>query len=248
MLSILHSRKHTLLITDPGTAISLNPRHTSWRRNSMRKTCPIPLPDEPFSKTLPRHHTARQPHFDIDTLAPATRNAAQPQHSPSSSSSTTLFVDDDTSYDGFTDTTSSQLSDTLPLVDAMETADTSPQVPMSQFRSTINKSSNVDPDRCTINLVQDSNPHHLRVVQQQRSLGDEYLNVLTQQLSDTDQINSSLIDNSHLNFTNNDESIQQNRPRQMGRRAEGRVRVVSITAETNALGNQVYSNTRINNF
>lgn len=205
----------------------------------MRKTCPVPLPDEQLNKTLLRH-SPHTPHFHIDTLAPSRNGRSQP-HSPSSSSSTTLFVDDDISFDGFTDTTS-QMSDTLPLVGSMETTDTSQQVPMPQFSTmpAINKTNDIvaeTNDRCTINL-QDNEPVVQNQQHQTRSLGDEYLIALTQQLS-SDETDTTLIENSNLNFYNGDSVLQQNRPRQMGRRAEGRVRVVSITTETNALGNQV---------
>lgn len=73
-----------------------------------------------------------------------------------------------------------------------------------------------------------------------RTLGDEFLNTLTQSTSDIADVDSSFdfgCPETHFGCDEN----SQIRPRQLGRRAEGRVRVVSITTETNSLGNQVWS-------
>lgn len=72
-----------------------------------------------------------------------------------------------------------------------------------------------------------------------RTLGDEFLNTLTQSSNDMVNIESNVGFGCPETHFGSDDSTQ-NRPRQLGRRAEARVRVVSITTETNSLGNQVH--------
>lgn len=74
-------------------------------------------------------------------------------------------------------------------------------------------------------------------VSEPRTLGDEFLNTLTQSTSDVTDLESSFDYGCPETHFGNDDNTQI-RPRQLGRRAEARVRVVSITTETNSLGNQ----------
>lgn len=76
-----------------------------------------------------------------------------------------------------------------------------------------------------------------------RTLGEEFLNTLTQSTIDITDLESNFDFGCQETHFGSDEN-EQIRPRQLGRRAEGRNRVVSITTETNSLGNQVL-NTQI---
>lgn len=190
----------------------------------MRKTRPIDLPEQSFEQPA---------HFLIDTIPQSTFSRLPRHGSFTSSSSTTPFADGNTSFDG-------SPNDTLPLVEAMEPAIASapPRSPYAVRTSTGPQPIDKPFDR----FVDPLQPHH-----QERSLGDEYLHVLTQQLTD-DQLLQAAVDasNQFSNFHHfySDEEYENNAvsspPRQFGRRAEGRTRIVSITSETNSAGNQVY--------
>lgn len=184
----------------------------------MRKTRPINLPEQ----------LSEQPaHFLIEAI-PESSFSRYPCHSSlTPSTSTTLFADETASFDGST-------NDTLPLVEAIEPAPIA-TAPMSS-------------------------PYAIRTARSYppgdplQSLGDEYLNVLTHQLT-VDQLRhaavetSNQLSNFHRLYSDDeyegiDNSVTRP-PRQLGRRAEGRARIVSITTETNSAGNQVIVSTHI---
>lgn len=190
----------------------------------MRKTRPIDLPDQSLEQPA---------HFLIDTIPQSTFSRLPRRGSYTSSSSTTLFADGNASFDVST-------NDTLPLVEAMEPAIASapPRSPYA-IRTVVPQPIDKPFDR----FVDPLQPHH-----QERSLGDEYLHVLTQQLTD-DQLLQAAVEasNQFSNFHHfySDEEYESNvassPPRQLGRRAEARTRIVSITSETNSAGNQVFA-------
>lgn len=187
----------------------------------MRKTRPIDLPDQSFEQPA---------HFLIDTIPQSTFSRLHRLGSFTSSSSTTLFAEGNASFDG-------SINDTLPLVEAMEPAIASAP-PRSPYAV---RTAGPQPiDKSFDRFVDPLQPLH-----HERSLGDEYLHVLTQQLTD-DQLLQAAVEASNQ-FSNfhfySDEEYENNNasspPRQLGRRAEGRTRIVSITSETNSAGNQV---------
>lgn len=88
------------------------------------------------------------------------------------------------------------------------------------------------------NTNNNNNPNDI-IIDPQISLADEFLNSLAQR--NIHQLQSSLDDDiifSNDYFNENNSNLTC-RPRQLGRRAEDRQRIVSITTEINSSGNQV---------
>lgn len=175
-------------------------RHSSWRRNSMRKTRPIHIPEHNIS--LPSTSTSQDANSNNQ---PATRRLTLPILRRS--------------------------NDTVTLVSSMEPTSHTPiptiDAPEPEFKPS---------EQLSVTIENELNSSAETV--QPRTLADEFLNTLTQSTSDITDADSSFdfaCPETHFGSDDN----TQNRPRQLGRRAEGRVRVLSITAETNSLGNQV---------
>lgn len=131
------------------------------------------------------------------------------------------------------------ISDTHPLVLSMESTDISPEVPSAVDQLLL--SSDNSP---AISPLANANA----VTQRSRTLGDDFLDALTSSMDSqniTRNFNSHSLDQQDLpviSSSTNDIGVQSNEisqnMRQTGRRGEGRARVVSITTETNSLGNQ----------
>lgn len=180
---------------------STSKRHSSWRRNSMRKTRPIHIPEH---------------------------NASL----PSSSASTSQAVNNPKSTRRLTLPNLRKSNDTVTLVSSMEPTDRTP-VPTIDTTTT---EPVFKPTELNVNIENELNSSFETV--EPRTLGDEFLNNLTQSTSDVTDLESSFDFGCPETHFGTDENTQI-RPRQLGRRAEARVRVVSITTETNSLGNQV---------
>ncbi len=127
-------------------------------------------------------------------------------------------------------------NDTVTLVSSMEPTGETP-VP------TIDLTTTTEPvfkpsDPLNVNIENELNSSFERI--EPPTLGDEFLNTLTQSSNDITDLESNFdYGCPETHFGSDDNS--QSRPRQMGRRAEARSRVVSITTETNSLGNQVFT-------
>ena len=125
-------------------------------------------------------------------------------------------------------------NDKLPLVQCIESTDTT-TVPLSfENNDDFYELENSSNDQNVINASANE-------ITSTRQLENEFLNVLTTQhlMTEHDDLNLSAF----VSTTNTDDCTSTRPARQMGRRAEGRARVVSITAETNSSGNQVSTRT-----
>lgn len=123
-------------------------------------------------------------------------------------------------------------NDTVTLVSSMEPTAETPVPTINTTTEPILKPS----EPLNVNIENELNNSSEAI--QSRTLGDEFLNALTQSTSDATDLDSSFdFDCPETHFGSDDAQI---RPRQLGRRAEGRVRLVSIITETHPLGNQVY--------
>lgn len=203
----------------------------SWRRMSMRKTCPIVLPEQSTQK-----------------------DSMYSLNSESASSLTTLPNDLNDTIIGFMDidehngnycyddtATESTLSTNSCLLSNNHDNDNQMQITTSRQNDHGHGHTN-EYTSCNNQLPE------------LNSLNNEFLNtILTttqpyQQSSSNNPNNSSIIRTEELsddsNLTNVDGEcgvtiFDESRPRQLGRRSEARSRIVSITAERNAEGNQV---------
>lgn len=124
-------------------------------------------------------------------------------------------------------------NDTVTLVSSMEPTSHTP-IPSIDVTEPIFKPNELLP----VNIENELNSNTESSEPTTRTLGDEFLNTLTQSTSDITDVDSTFDFGCPETHFGSDDNLQ-NRPRQMGRRAEARVRVVSITTETNSLGNQV---------
>lgn len=191
-----------------------DPRYLLWRRNSMRKTQPITLPDQNTSTSLAAFQNPLTSQSDDEAPTSQQLNSILPLD-----------------YQN--------VSDTHPLVLSMESTDISPEVPLTVDQLLLS-----DVDSTALSPTANAN-----AIQRSRTLGDDFLDALT---SSTDSQNITTNLNSHsldqqdlpidLFSSNNLSGVESNETsqniRQTGRRGEGRTRIVSITTETNSLGNQ----------
>lgn len=173
-------------------------RHSSWRRNSMRKTRPIHIPEQ----NTPLASTSQ-----IINIPTTTRRLTLPNLRKS--------------------------NDTITLVSSMEPTG---QTPVPTIDTTTTEPVFKPSDTLNVSIENELNSSFETV--ESRTFGDQFLNTLTQSTSDMNDLDFGCPE-THFGSEDN----TQIRPRQLGRRAEGRVRVVSITTETNSLGNQVASYT-----
>lgn len=123
-------------------------------------------------------------------------------------------------------------NDTVTLVSSMEPTGQTPTIDTMSTTDPVFKPSEL------LNVSIENELNNSFETAEPRTLGDEFLNNLTRSTSDITDLESSFdfgCPETHFGSDENGEI----RPRQLGRRAEARVRVVSITTETNALGNQV---------
>lgn len=196
----------------------------------MRKTRPITLPDQHTSITI--------------------SNQQQDHQQPSTSSQyndiiTSQQLDNNIQLDF------QNITDTHPLVLSMETTDISQEVPSSPVDQLL---STADTQQQQLSSLKPNESNNLLSTtnQRTRTLGDEFLDALTSSTIDdhdtrthlnNEQSNSSttLCENNNNDNIHHCGDISNSRTtatRQTGRRGEGRARIVSITAETNSLGNQ----------
>lgn len=210
----------------------------SWRRLSMRKTCPIDLPEQHLSK---------------DAIQNAFRTVHIPRSSSSSINRTNSVANE------FASNTNHSID--FNVSDADENNDNycfneimTPSTITSTNAALLLHSENNDTsmiserhgDHVLSNEYDSSNQ-----LPELSSLNNEFLNTILatpnfQQSVATSNVNTNSLQH-ETNFVHNniDEdsdcatAFEDSRPRQLGRRSEMRSRIVSITAECNAEGNQV---------
>lgn len=191
----------------------------------MRKTRPITLPDQ--------QHTS----ITITNQQPSTSSQYNEiTSSPSSSSSRQL--DNNLAIADF-----QNITDTHPLVSSIESTDISQEVPSASVVDQLLSSADTQLPKPNQNHLITSNS------QRTRTLGEEFLDALTATSTIDNGISiADLNEQSNLSTTlcenngNDDILCGDSRTtavtRQTGRRGEGRARIISITTETNSLGNQ----------
>lgn len=130
-----------------------------------------------------------------------------------------------------------KFNDTVTLVSSMEPTDETP-VPTIETTVTSPMESVLKPSEQLNVSIENELNNSFETIEPSRTLGDEFLNTLTQSASDINDLESNYDFGCPETHFGSDETTQI-RPRQLGRRAEARSRVVSITTETNSLGNQV---------
>lgn len=210
----------------------------SWRRLSMRKTCPIDLPEQHLSKD-------------------AMQNAFRTVHSPRSSSSTanrsntiaTEFASNTNQTTDFNVSNTDENNDNYCFNETMM-----PSTITSTNAALLLHSENND----TPMISERPREHVLsneydtsNQLPELSSLNNEFLNTILatpnfQQSVTTANTNTNSLQH-ESNFVHNHieedsdcaTAFEDSRPRQWGRRSEMRSRILSITAECNAEGNQV---------
>lgn len=186
----------------------------------MRKTRPITLPDDANAMQI------RSSHFN-----------PTPDLSEHNTSLENITIDCELiNMDAPVD--SSATSDRHPLVTSIESTDLS-QVPSSQQQLLLSSSQTDELSES------DTNERNEILAAVGNSLENEYLNALTAGCASSNS-EPVIMSTTSTNNNNNlqvrlpeDESDEYSaRPRQLGRRSEARARIVSITTETDSLGDQ----------
>lgn len=218
----------------------------SWRRLSMRKTCPIDLPDQNPPRDTTQYAIRRPTAQIARTLSSANRSSVSTNDFTTNVNfSSNLFVpnvDGNNENYCFNETMTPSTMTANALLLTSNGNNHSPTTSSGQ------------PDQHVLSNEYDS-PSQLPELS---SLNNEFLNTILA-TPNYQQPNSNLNTNSNsnsnasihslqheTNFVHNiDEesdcvtAFEESRPRQFGRRSEMRSRIVSITAERSAEGNQV---------
>lgn len=236
----------------------------SWRRLSMRKTCPIDLPEQQSPRGGIR--VARTSSSSVASTATATATATNQSSNMlandfANNTNYTSLQLNRTNYDGNNDNYC--FNETMPPIASTNTR---------LFQSNIVAGASENNQMSTpTNGVQQRNDHVLsnnneyidsrNQLPELSSLNNEFLStILTTPNYQQSNTNSASLLQHETNFEHSiDDEIgqitnptalattttaaaatfEESRPRQLGRRSEMRSRIVSITAERNAEGNQV---------
>lgn len=223
----------------------------SWRRQSMRKTCPIILPEQNPPKDVAPN---------ANREARITRSLSSANRSNLSTTSMTANVDWSTNFsDNFgisnADGNNGNFCFNEITPSSMPTATNACLLADSE-NNQMSSTSSVQCDHVLAN--QYDGPNQLPELS---SLNNAILStILTthnyQQSNEISSANNQLASpqhethETHFGHNNEEESVhttsfEESRPRQLGRRSEIRSRIVSITAERNAEGNQVQLTNRL---
>lgn len=202
----------------------------SWRRLSMRKTCPIDLPEQHSSK---------------DAMHNAFRSTAHIPRSLSSSSSSSA----NRSNSIVNVTSTNENNENYCSNETMTSSTTSSNTFLLSHNHENNEMSMISDQHTDHSLSNQYIDNHDQLPEL-NSLNNEFLNTILTTTNYQQNVGNSNANTNSLqhetNFLHNMEddsdsmtAFEDSRPRQLGRRSEMRSRIVSITAERNAEGNQV---------
>lgn len=216
----------------------------SWRRQSMRKTCPIMMPEQNLPKDLVQYASREQ--RLARTLSSANRSISL-SSSTSADCATNGFSNNFSSISN-TDENNENYCINETMASSMKPSTNGCFLSNSE-NNQMSSTSNVQYDHHHVHSNQYDSPNQLPELS---SLNNEMFNTIltTQSVANSSANNqvSAVQHETHFGHNIEEDSgghatpFEESRPRQLGRRSEMRSRIVSITAERNAEGNQVRLN------